>query len=276
MMPKVSAADPATNLLDSVPVIAEVDSMDQGGGSQPEAHVSTATGPLGHGFEPEGRPGNVPRAIAQAVEFGTLAVAIIGALSLGLGITDYLRDHVHVLSYLFAYSGFRVAQILMASRPGSIVDPIKDYCGALGELPTLLLFAAAPFERTYVAGGDAPIWMAAIGLLMGLAGFWLALGAQIQVDRAAKSDQAQAGEPLLIRTGLFRYIRHPSYAGIWLAWMGWPLIYSAPITAAAMLVGGALVVGRQIGEEEQRMLQRFGDEYASYMRDTDRLIPSLW
>jgi protein-S-isoprenylcysteine O-methyltransferase Ste14 len=58
--------------------------------------------------------------------------------------------------------------------------------------------------------------------------------------------------------------------------MGWPLIFSAPITATAMLVGGALVVGRLIREEEDRMLQRFGDEYASYMRDTDRLIPSLW
>ena len=250
--------------------------MDEDGGLRPETGRSTPTGPLGHSVAPETRPENEPRLTTQAVEFATLAVAVIGALALGLGITDYLQDHVHVLSYLFAYAGFRVAQILMASRPGSIVDPVKARSGALGELPTLLLFAAAPFERTYIAGGEAPVLMAAIGLFMGLAGFWLALVAQIQIDRAAKSDQAPADGPSLIRTGLFRYIRHPSYAGIWLAWMGWPLIYSAPITAAAMLVGGALVVGRQIREEEDRMLQRFGDEYASYMRDTDRLIPSLW
>ncbi len=250
--------------------------MDEDASPRPEAQVSTATGPLGHGFEPETRPENASRTMTQVVQFATLAVAIIGALSLGLGVTEYLRDHVDVLSYLVAYAGFRVAQIVMASRPGSIADPIKDYCGKLGELPTLLLFAAAPFERTYAAEGEGSLLIAAVGLLMGLAGFWLALGAQIQVDRAAKSDQVQAGEPLLIRTGLFRYIRHPSYAGIWLAWMGWPLIYSAPITAAAMLVGGALVIGRQIQEEEERMLQRFGDEYASYVRDTDRLIPSLW
>ncbi len=250
--------------------------MDEGESPRPEAHVSTATEPLGHSLEVEPRPGNTPKAITQAVELATLAVAIIGALSLGLGVTEYLRDHVDVLSYLVAYAGFRVAQIVMASRPGSIADPIKDYCGALGELPTLLLFAAAPFERTYAAEGEGSLLIAAVGLLMGIAGFWLALGAQIQVDRAAKSENIQAGEPLLIRTGLFRYIRHPSYAGIWLAWMGWPLIYSAPITAAAMLVGGALVVRRQIPDEEERMLRRFGDEYASYVRDTDRLIPSLW
>jgi protein-S-isoprenylcysteine O-methyltransferase Ste14 len=213
---------------------------------------------------------------AQAVELATFAVAIIGALALGLGITDYLGDHLEVLAYLAAYAGFRVAQMLITTRPDAIVDLVKACSGSLSELPTLLLFAAAPFERTYAAGGEAPIWIAAIGLLMGLSGFWLTLGAQIQIDRATESGQASIEGPPLIRTGLFRYIRHPSYAGQWLAWMGWPLIYSAPITAAAMLVGGALVVGRQIREEETRMLERFGEEYTSYMRETDRLIPGLW
>ena len=213
---------------------------------------------------------------ARAVELATLAVAIIGALALGLGITDYLSDHLEVLAYLAAYAGFRVAQMLMSSPPEAIVDLVKDCCGTLGELPTLLLFAAAPFERTYSAGGEAPVWIGAIGLLMGLVGLWLSLGAQIQIDRASERGRLGADGPPLIRTGLFRCIRHPSYAGQWLAWMGWPLIYSAPITAAAMIVGGALVVGQRIREEEGRMLERFGEEYASYKRETDRLIPSLW
>jgi protein-S-isoprenylcysteine O-methyltransferase Ste14 len=250
--------------------------MDEDASRQPEADVSATEARPAAQVAPAVRPASARVLGAQAVELATFAVAIIGALALGLGITDYLSDHLEVLAYLAAYAGFRVAQILMTAQPDAIVDLVKACSGALGDLPALLLFAAAPFERTYAAGGEAPIWITAIGLLMGLSGFWLALGAQIQIDRATESAQASMAGPPLIRTGLFRYIRHPSYAGQWLAWMGWPLIYSAPITAAAMLVGGALVVGQQIREEETRMLERFGEEYASYMRETDRLIPSLW
>lgn len=250
--------------------------MDEDASLQPEVDVSAAAAQPAAQVAPAVRPAGARALGAQAVELATFAVAIIGALALGLGITDYLGDHLEVLAYLAAYAGFRVAQMLMTSRPDAIVDLVKDCSGALGDLPALLLFAAAPFEGTYAAGGEAPIWIAAIGLLMGLSGFWLALGAQIQIDRAIESAQASMQGPPLIRTGLFRYIRHPNYAGQWLAWMGWPLIYSAPITAAAMLVGGALVVGRQIREDETRMLERFGEEYASYIRETDRLIPALW
>jgi len=250
--------------------------MDEDGSLQPAADTdATGAQPANRAALATDRASQ--RALgAQAVELATFAVAIIGALALGLGITDYLSDHLDVLAYLAAYIGFRVAQMLMTTRPDVTVDIVKACSGSLGELPALLLFAAAPFERSYAAGGEAPVWIGAVGLMMGLSGLWLALGAQIQIDRAIESDQTSSQGPPLVRTGLFRYIRHPSYAGQWLAWMGWPLIYGAPITAAAILVGGALMVGQQIREEEARMLERYGEEYTSYVRETDRLIPSLW
>ncbi|HTW86981.1 MAG TPA: isoprenylcysteine carboxylmethyltransferase family protein [Candidatus Binataceae bacterium] len=234
-------------------------------GSTPTAVLST----------PE--PVRAPTFGAQAVELATFAIAVIGALSLGLGITDYLGDHLEVLAYLVAYAGFRVAQLVMTSQPSAIVDLVKVCSGPLGDLPVLLLFAASPFERTYfyATSGDIPVWVAAIGLLMGLVGFWTALVAQIQIDRAAESGQPARG-PLLVRRGLFRYVRHPSYAGQSLAWMGWPLIYGAPFTAIAMLLSGALILRRQIREEELMMLERFGEQYASYTHETDRLIPGIW
>jgi protein-S-isoprenylcysteine O-methyltransferase Ste14 len=139
-----------------------------------------------------------------------------------------------------------------------------------------MLFAAAPYEHSFVAPPEVPIPIIAVGMLVGLGGFWIALGAQIQIDRAIGSASDATEEPPLIRTGLFRYIRYPSYAGQWLAWMGWPLIYNAPVTAVAMIVGGALIVSRQIRRDETRMMERYGEDYASYIRETDRLIPAVW
>ncbi len=212
----------------------------------------------------------------KIIEFTTFALALLGALALGLGITEYLRDHAYVLAYLVAYGGFRVAEMLMASRRGSPPYFGGICAGRLGELPALALFAAAPFERTYVDGGEPPIWLAAVGLAMGLVGFWLVLGAGIQLDRLVVSGRDSNPEPPLARVGFFRYIRHPIYAGVFLAWMGWPLIYGAPMVAVATVVGGSFLLGRRIRAEEALMLARYGEEYVSYMRETDRLFPSLW
>lgn len=251
--------------------------MDEDPSFRPDAGASSAQERPAAQAAPT-RPSRANMLGVQAVGLATFAVAVIGALALGLGITDYLSDHLEVLAYLTAYAGFRVAQILMATEPSHVVDLVKACSGSMGDLPALLLFAAAPFERSYAyaAEGEAPVWSAAIGLVIGLVGFWIALVAQIQLDRATESAEAPLNRHPIVRSGLFRYIRYPGYAGQCVAWMGWPLIYGAPVTALVMLVGGALIVRQRIRADEAQMLDRFGDEYASYMGVTERLIPGVW
>jgi protein-S-isoprenylcysteine O-methyltransferase Ste14 len=250
--------------------------MGQDASSQPEGDPGAASRPEVL-FAPELRPSFAHALGLRTVELATFVVAVIGALALGLGITDYLGDHLEVLAYLAAYVGFRVALIVMTAHTEAIADLLKSCSGAMGYLPALLVFAAAPFERTYFyAGGEPPIWLTAAGLAMGLVGFWIALLAQIQIDRALQAGEPSGeGEPL-IRTGLFRYVRHPSYAGQCLAWMGWPAIYGAPITAVVMLLGGAAIVRRQIRNEEAHMFSRFGEQYAIYANQSERLVPGVW
>jgi protein-S-isoprenylcysteine O-methyltransferase Ste14 len=76
--------------------------------------------------------------------------------------------------------------------------------------------------------------------------------------------------------GLYRYIRHPVYAGEFLVLFAWPFEYGAPKTMLAMVVAGIFVLGRQIQEDEVEMLAIYGDAYAGYMRETDAVIPNVW
>jgi protein-S-isoprenylcysteine O-methyltransferase Ste14 len=142
-------------------------------------------------------------------------------------------------------------------------------------LPVLIMFAAAPFERTYLYGGEAPSWLGALGLLLELGGLWLALGSRVQLDFFS-SDSSGHENVELVTTGFYRYVRHPTYAGILLVLFAWPLEYGAPIVLLITIIIGAIIAHRQIGADEKILLARFGEQFEEYRRTTDALIPSIW
>ena len=174
-----------------------------------------------------------------------------------------------MLAYLAAYSAFRFADLLVREDATLWTDREGFARRVAYQLPILLLFAAAPFERTYLYGAEAPQWSAGLGLLIELAGLWLALGARIQLGFFSPAMQTNQG-PKLVRGGLYRYIRHPIYLGEMLVLVAWPFEYGAPFTEALMLILGLIVIRRRIRYEEAELLAVYGDDYANYMRETDR------
>lgn len=213
----------------------------------------------------------------RVAELAVFLVAVVGAVSLGLGITDYFGDHAYVASYLIAYMGFRIADLLVRENYGP--DPVRDALGrrVLNQLPILVLFAAAPFERTYLYGGEATSWIGALGLLLELAGLWLALGARIQLGFFSWEKTAEGEERrIMVKTGFYRFIRHPTFTGVLIALLAWPVVYGAPISGILTLVVGVLVMRTAIADEEAELLSRFGDEYAEYRKTTDAVIPNIW
>ncbi len=220
--------------------------------------------------EPAGR--EIDREIGRTL--GGLAVflvAVVGAVALGLGISDYLGEHPYVTAYLLAYAGFRIASVMLTDGSESPIGRDDAPARWRRELPLLLLFAAAPFERTYLYGGEAPQGVAAFGLLMALAGLWLAIGARVQW-RFGAGREGQA----IVRSGFYRYVRHPVRAGIGLILFAWPFEYGAPITAVVTIAVLFVASRRAIRAEEAELIARFGEEYESYRRETDRLIPNVW
>ncbi|MGA2410724.1 MAG: isoprenylcysteine carboxylmethyltransferase family protein [Candidatus Binataceae bacterium] len=200
--------------------------------------------------------------------------AIIGAVALGLGISSYFAAHPYVSAYLVAYAAFRFADLLVREDATLWTDREGFARRVAYQLPILLLFATAPFERTYIYGAEAPPWAAGLGLLIELAGLWLALGARIQLGFF--SGPLEGGERKLVHGGLYRYIRHPIFLGEFLVLVAWPFEYGAPVTEVVMLIVGLTVLYRRIRREEAEMLAYHGDDYASYMRETDRIVPNVW
>jgi len=79
----------------------------------------------------------------------------------------------------------------------------------------------------------------------------------------------------LITEGVYRKIRHPMYAAIWLFGLGQAMLLHNWFAGWSALVSFALMYFVRAPREERMMSEQFGSAYRDYMRRTGRLFPRL-
>jgi protein-S-isoprenylcysteine O-methyltransferase Ste14 len=79
----------------------------------------------------------------------------------------------------------------------------------------------------------------------------------------------------LVTDGFYRHVRHPSYAGMLLAFLGWSLVFRSSIGVLLFLVAVPLTIAR-IDAEEALLASEFGGEWAAYRARTWRLVPGIY
>lgn len=79
----------------------------------------------------------------------------------------------------------------------------------------------------------------------------------------------------LIKTGVYKYIRHPMYTQSWL-WVIFQGIVSANwfVLTFGVLTWGFMYFTR-VFSEENMMVEEFNEEYVEYLQHTGRLLPKL-
>lgn len=82
----------------------------------------------------------------------------------------------------------------------------------------------------------------------------------------------ESGQGKVVKTGVYKYIRHPQYTGFMLLttgmifeWATLPMILMWPFVV--------WLYYRLAKREEQDMIKEFGEEYVMYMHKTKRFIP---
>jgi len=80
----------------------------------------------------------------------------------------------------------------------------------------------------------------------------------------------------LIRKGLYRYVRHPAYAGSLLAHVGLGLSFSSWFTLAFSAIPFVIAVWYRMRVEDEALHQAFGVAYLDYSKRAKRLIPKLY
>ncbi len=85
----------------------------------------------------------------------------------------------------------------------------------------------------------------------------------------------QPGQRIMDR-GLYRVLRHPSYTGSFITFVGYGLALTNALSLLIVLALPALGYTFRIRVEEAALCEAFGDEYRDYMRRTKRLIPFVF
>jgi protein-S-isoprenylcysteine O-methyltransferase Ste14 len=97
----------------------------------------------------------------------------------------------------------------------------------------------------------------------------------ILLRQAGKPTDALEATTKLVRSGVFRYIRHPLYAS--LLYLDWGLFFKSPslIGGCIAAVASAFLFATALADERE-CLGKFGDEYATYIKQTKLFIPFVF
>ena len=88
-------------------------------------------------------------------------------------------------------------------------------------------------------------------------------------------DVAVAADHRVVSDGPYRYVRHPSYTGLLLEFIGFALVPAAVLTPLVMLPPIFLALWYRIRVEETALRAGLGEEYEAYSRRTKRLVPGV-
>ena len=84
----------------------------------------------------------------------------------------------------------------------------------------------------------------------------------------------ETGKGRVVKTGIYKYIRHPQYTGFMLITFGMILEW-ATLPTIIMWPFIVLLYYRLAKREEKDMIKEFGEEYIMYMKKTKRFIPFI-
>jgi protein-S-isoprenylcysteine O-methyltransferase Ste14 len=125
---------------------------------------------------------------------------------------------------------------------------------------------ALPFGREFAVAG---VVLFAAGLLLR---WWaiITLGRFFTVDVTIEKDHE------VVERGPFRVVRHPSYTGVLLAFVGFALTLRNWGAILVVLVPIFAAFVRRMNVEEEALSRALGERYVAYMRRTKRLVPGIY
>jgi protein-S-isoprenylcysteine O-methyltransferase Ste14 len=183
--------------------------------------------------------------------FNALALAwpvsevILGLLVRAKGTSATVRDRgSFVFLWIAIASGITAGNFIRFGGVGSIGAP-----------PALLLSAALAL------------------LVSGLALRWTAI---LTLGRFFTTNVAVQRGHSVVRSGAYHYVRHPSYSGLLLAFLGFGLAFDNWLSLLAILIPVTAALLYRIRVEERALVELLGYEYAGYCEATKRLVPGIY
>lgn len=151
----------------------------------------------------------------------------------------------------------------------------RDRGSKLLILSTVWVSVAVAVAFGYGSVGLLPDWVFYPGIVLMWLGVVLRQWAIAVLGRFFSTSVRIVEDHRVVEKGPYRFVRHPSYTGILIIFIGISLAVQSLGALLILLSVFIVAFGYRIRVEEKTLLTELGDNYANYMKRTKRLIPYL-
>jgi protein-S-isoprenylcysteine O-methyltransferase Ste14 len=116
-------------------------------------------------------------------------------------------------------------------------------------------------------------WIGIAVMMAGLALRWYAI--RLLGKFFTRTVATREGQ-YVVERGPYRLIRHPSYSGTLLMFLGMGIAMTNWAALLAIMAGAAIGYGYRVRVEEQALCADIGQPYRDYMLRTKRFVPFVW
>lgn len=187
-----------------------------------------------------------------------------------------LTRALQILGLFYPISEVALIVITRAKRRGAAVRDRGSWALIWGAIAVGIF---AGIVLTSVSAGRIPLpipWLQGIALVLLAGGLALRWAAILTLGKFFTTDVTIQHDHRLVRTGLYRHVRHPSYSGALLAFLGMAIAFGNWLSIIAILAPILAAFVNRIRVEEASMVEALGEEYIEYRKSTRCLIPGIF
>ena len=118
--------------------------------------------------------------------------------------------------------------------------------------------------------------IALIGISAIIIGIIIRLVAIKQLGKFFTVDVTIRENHQLLQSGLYKFLRHPSYTGSLISFLGFGLSLNNWLSLFIVFLPVLFSIIHRINIEEKVLTERFGKQYSDYIAGTKRLIPFVY
>ena len=135
-------------------------------------------------------------------------------------------------------------------------------------------FGLTRWSQAGFKAGALPLFV--VGLLFVATGIFVRQWSMITLGRFFTADVRMHSDQTVVDRGPYRWVRHPSYAGIIIFNLGVGLALGNWAALAVLLVLPTLGLVVRIRSEERALVAQLGDDYRDFAGTRRRLLPGVW
>ena len=143
-------------------------------------------------------------------------------------------------------------------------------------LVSITVVSSSLVEWAYFNNRPSNLILTVLGIVMICSGLLFRVYSITTLGKYFTATARATNEHILIKSGPYAIVRHPSYLGAIIVMMGVPVLLNNIVTLFSTIILLAIAYVIRINTEEKLLSAVFGAEYKQYCIQVKRLIPYIW